>query len=532
MQNLREPSPLNNATVNAPEFFYQAAAEYDGRAGFDTQAGVGWKVDQAKSNSREAAGPHQQQQQRSPQQGVGQVWDARQPGYTGSRNAFAEQAERTREVQRRDDQTTTSQKTSREGRGPSADHQIGTATAVVFHKRTPSGTAIVQASKQRYSHHQQQASADSISRTPATPPNSKRRGIAVVENVQPQSRPSDDDVRSESGDTVYEDAASEPQAPVVPHEDREDAFDYKEFFLSSAMKAYGGKRRASESQSASGESSASTVTARGPTAAADGPDDGDSFIDDEDEDDEHEYGDNEDFMPSSPETPERLRKIERNLGIPKHERNVSETSVSTLATFATATEGRQTPSPPMSSGNAFADQERQRVTPGGWPTTISSRPSTAIPVPKQLSPLARSEGDASERADSGVGGFPAQGQGKRPGSSQSSRRTILRPSSAGTSTGSKTSTARSAGLASPPTSPRAFTDPATAVVSALLGEGARLGLRDKKVLFGVVEGLMGVCRDLREDEAALPGVGREERERRRRRARSRLESLGRDLAEG
>ena len=96
------------------------------------------------------------------------------------------------------------------------------------------------------------------------------------------------------------------------HEDREDAFDYGNFFLHSSMGTFGRPR---------GLSSASTDserTAKGPMSS--------------------------DQTPSTPETPETLREIERNI----HSRAMSIESMESTMSFATAQEGvrsgRQTPS--------------------------------------------------------------------------------------------------------------------------------------------------------------------------------------------
>jgi hypothetical protein len=48
-------------------------------------------------------------------------------------------------------------------------------------------------------------------------------------------------------------------------------------------------------------------------------------------------------------------------------------------------------------------------------------------------------------------------------------------------------------------SPRAFTDPATVAVNAMLEpNGRQLGLKDKALLFSLVESLRSVCHQLQE----------------------------------
>ena len=448
IQNLREPSPLNNATVTAPEFFYTSSQNY-GSPVLDTNAGVGL----ASQNNSPV----------TPQSGQ-RTWEPNQV-LTGSRNAFAEQAHMMQQQGRGTDES--SQKSPQKQRAANGgDHR---ARSRSFHKRTPSGTAIVQSSKHRYSHHQyyhvRKVSGSS-------------NGIEGAENGEigvAQGEPQRIELNrtySETEASVYEDAEPEQSPAVVAHEDREDAFDYEHFFLHSAMSA---TRRSSTS---SENSVSSSETARGPTTTAGAEEeDGDGVLEE----------DNEYYLPSSPETPERLRELERNL----HKRTFSDESVSTVATFATATEGRTSP---------VADSKRSSVL--DWPiprsesTSLpnsrpSSRPSTAIPI-KRPSPIARSD-SSSERADSGVG-LP-----HRPYSSQSSKRSPLASIAHKSSfPGPAAATTRTL---SPPMSPRTLADPATVAVNALLEpHGRQLGLKDKALLFGLVENLKNVCHKLQERE--------------------------------
>ena len=123
-------------------------------------------------------------------------------------------------------------------------------------------------------------------------------------------QPSPDLTRNDSVSTLqneHHDAST-----TVAHEDREDAFDYHNFFLHSTMGRF--------NQNSDTASEASDDTARGPRL------DPESFP-----------------MLGTPKTPEMLRNIERKL----HERQMSNNSVATdsdsINSFATATEGRQSP---------------------------------------------------------------------------------------------------------------------------------------------------------------------------------------------
>ncbi|KAF2496288.1 hypothetical protein BU16DRAFT_617750 [Lophium mytilinum] len=104
-------------------------------------------------------------------------------------------------------------------------------------------------------------------------------------------------------ESIYEDAAYD--VPVAArHEDRLDAFDYEHFFLHSAMGSYSAGSRRSSSSSAGSADSAETT--RPVTALIE---------------------------------PADLQSTPRQLRPGLHQRNDSASSVSTMATFATATEG-------------------------------------------------------------------------------------------------------------------------------------------------------------------------------------------------
>ncbi|KAI1810029.1 hypothetical protein GGS20DRAFT_229281 [Poronia punctata] len=109
-----------------------------------------------------------------------------------------------------------------------------------------------------------------------------------------------DDTASESGESSYHDSVQ----VQVSHEDREDAFDYEHFFLHSAMGSMSRRRLRRSGSSDSLTSDDSVETARGPTAS---------------------------YPPSVTTT-----KVGR------HSRRGSADSISTLDSFATATEGRRT----------------------------------------------------------------------------------------------------------------------------------------------------------------------------------------------
>ncbi|KAL0261208.1 hypothetical protein SLS55_004904 [Diplodia seriata] len=102
------------------------------------------------------------------------------------------------------------------------------------------------------------------------------------------------DKREVDGESIYEDA---PQVIAERHEDRADAFDYEHFFLHSAMGTY---TRETRSQSISSEDSVETTRPVSP-------------------------------IPEVPTLPESA--------LSPHRRTRSQDSISTVATFQTATEG-------------------------------------------------------------------------------------------------------------------------------------------------------------------------------------------------
>lgn len=450
LMNLRTPTPLNNATASPPEFFYLQNQSYE-TPPLDTNAGGGWTA---------------QQQSPASSQSPRKLWG--QPhAISGSRNAFAEQAVRQhRPAQVSPGKTPPSRiphRLSSDARSSRSDP----------HKRTPSGTAIIEPASNRFSHHQYTSNNKNAS-------NHRGDGESQI-NVRRQKSGSlsvGQDVRNEydeEGGSVYEDAEYE-QPAVVAHEDREDAFDYEHFFLHSAMGSYSGGRPLSMS---SEETISSSDTARGPTAPVQNVYGGDN-----DDDDAVNFDPgSSDFPPPTPETPERLKEIERNL----HRRTFSDESVSTLATFATADEGPTSP-PPHDADWPIPPSSESTSRPNSRP---GSRPSTAIKRHSEPSSKQRRD-SSSERADSGVGldrGSTGSRDAKR-------RPAIL----------SHMSPPYSA-VSSPPMSPgmgggaTLLHDPATVVVNALLDpRGQPLGLKDKALLFGLVESLRKVCVKLQDED--------------------------------
>ncbi|KAK4507191.1 hypothetical protein PRZ48_000926 [Zasmidium cellare] len=477
--SLKNSSPFNNATSAAPEFFYTSSQSY-GSPVLDTNGGVGWT-----SNSNSPASPQK-------------MWENGVP-VTGSRNAFAEQAAAQKQpgLQQARIVEIVAPKT------PDSKFQVRKAKNVepmpqTTHRRTPSGTAIIDSAKNRYSHHQQKNSQD----MPGTfvdedeyldvPSPGLSTDVSESSPISSQSSHVDDDYApSEDEGSVYEDAQYDQndQNPVVAHEDREDAFDYEHFFLHSAMGTYSNGRRGSQS---SVGTASSASTARGP-----------ALVGDEDEDAFRQ--ESELFPPPTPETPERLREIERNL----HKRSMSDESISTLDTYATADEDHdEDPVSPMEEpSRRISTFSRRDVSPlesnplsnpRSAPQTSASAPNSRPTTAVNVNHTSRRD-SGSERADSGVGGI-------------SHRATASTDSQRSAPPGSltpKQSATRSLipALSTPPTSPRGIgrQDPATVAVNALLDpNGKGLGLRNKAVLFSVVESLRKTVHELQSlDDADL-----------------------------
>lgn len=391
MQNLRPQSPFTHAQ---PENWYTASPSYNSSPVLDTNAGVGW------SKTSSPLTPQSQEQQ----------WPV-QP----SRNAFAQQLQ-----------------IQQEQREPNVYHYDAQryleppdpTPQPLQHKRSASGTALIQPAEQRFTHHKN--THINSSKMPGgydQYESSDDGSYLLTPTASPQPDREDDHYVSEDG-SVYEDAAYE-QPPVQRHEDREDAFDYEHFFLHSAMGSY------TKPRSGSLSSNTSVETAKGPSAFVDAGQ-----------------------PPATPETPEVLRQIEERYA---HKRTMSDESLSTLDSFATATEGR---------ASAL-----------DWP----------IPPTEPAVPARRSS--SSERADSGVG-IPRRSQS---------------PSSKSLRSGATTPRLPPPPTTSPPMSPTSLGevlhDRSSVAVGSLLDPRAKpLGLKDKALVFGLVESLREVCGALQREE--------------------------------
>lgn len=455
----------------APELFYTSAASY-GSPVLDTNAGVGWA-----SSSDSPVSPQK-------------MWDNGTP-LTGSRNAFAEQAAAQKQgsLQQARVVEIVAPKT------PDSKFQVRRPKDVQplpqpVHRRTPSGSAIVDSAQKRYSHHQHNNSQempvaysdeDDLLGVPSPGMPADSSDFSPLSQFsQSSSHVDDNDAPSEDDESIYEDAKYD-QNPVVAHEDREDAFDYEHFFLHSAMGSYSNGRRGSDS---SGASTASASTARGP-----------ALVGDEDEDTfNHE---STLYPPATPETPEQLKEIERKL----HKRTLSDDSISTLDTFATADEDPVSPLEEPSrristfSLRNISPVENDHQNHARFGSQIPSRPgSRPNSRPGTAVRQAVRRNSSSDRADSGVGGI--------------SHRQTASTDSQRAPPGSLTPKQNPAPLYStapstPPTSPpsNGHQDPATVAVNALLDpSGKGLGLRNKAILFSVVESLSKVVHRIQDGD--------------------------------
>lgn len=246
-------------------------------------------------------------------------------------------------------------------------------------------------------------------------------------------------------ESVYEDAEPELPSSTVPHEEREDAFDYEHFFLHSAMARYHqSSSPPGDEYDSDGESVSSVSTAKGPTATTT-------------EVNPYQY-DDELIPPPTPETPETLREIERRIA---HSRSQSTDSVSTVASFATAAEqhGRASPTPTAINTNTGSKPNSRRSSRAGHrPSTSTSTILTRRPPSDPQRTNSRTSNHLARRSQA-----------------------LLSP------------------LLSP--SPTMSQDPTAIAVNALLDpQGRTLGLKDKALVFGVVESLRKVCERLQEGE--------------------------------
>lgn len=540
--NLRatETTPFNNAESAAPEFFYSPGNS--NVSGLETLAS---QDDARKTDS----------------------WMAH-----GSRNAFAEQAldaqkhhiQSARVVEIVAGSTPQRKLKVREIRKtPSPPHDGGRkrsgTTVEISHKRTPSGTAIISSAEKRFSHHGQLSSQSSMPGTflndndmedilagPPSPPESND-GFASspllpetssdIHTSKTDSSIDDDYAASESeaGESVYEDAPEYEGQGVVPHEHREDAFDYENFFLSGTMARYNGQRRASES---SNGSMSSTETARGPAAPSE-----DSEVDDGYKSDPGVGGI---LPPPTPQTPERLRAIEREFAErQKAIRPLSEESVSTMNSFATAREGSEThaedsgedgegsaPVSPITESlnqfNGLMNHPRRPVSPlsdAGRDGSSTGRPSPHVDEVKPVKSIASVESHRAPSPWAKSTGSPNADGDKRPGTAVRLRRSSSSDradSGIGSETKPASHKSQQASITHRPGQPSR--DLTAVAVNALLDpKGVGLGLRDNAVLFGVVESLRHVVRELQRQEEVGDGKEGMSREMRMLMMRRRLE---------
>ena len=498
LQTLREPSPLNNAATDAPDFYHTTSPNL----GHDLHMGKNALVDAYSYDS---------------------------PQHGDQRDGPSPQKHASRYEDYDETQRDTTQAHLWAPQNDDHEHKAS------IHHRSSSDASTDEQYEQRYTnepfHHDDHEASSS------------------------QSQPRRSSLESEQSISVYEDAPDHHSAPVaVAHEDREDAFNYENFFLHSAMRIYGRNSRGEEedeedeegeSRSVSSEDSNSSIsTARGDASHAEARE----AAEHEDYDDTAGYeADNNSFDSHSssfnPQTPEKLRQIEQRL---QHKRVQSNESVSTLATFATADEGydedddddqndapppaamarqvsiiRSQPSKPSSRSSAthitttqniIRAHQKQNSLDSHPRSTISSqpqhRPATAIPL-TQLRP-SRSD-SSSERADSGVGMSPQlqlqQQQQLQQYANATTTNSITKPLSRKISplTLSKPPPPTGTHALSPPMSPSAMMfaqDPATVIVNTLLGSSSarKLGLKDKALLFGVVEGLRRTVSEMQRNE--------------------------------
>ncbi|OIW35466.1 hypothetical protein CONLIGDRAFT_651494 [Coniochaeta ligniaria NRRL 30616] len=206
---------------------------------------------------------------------------------------------------------------------------------------------------------------------------------------------------SESGESLYQDALQHP----ISHEDREDAFDYEHFFLHSAMGTISQQRLGRRGSRDSFTSEDSVVTTRAITEAA--------------------KDDSEATRSGSSEA-----SVRRN----------SDASISTVGTFATATEGSGSPMEfegrakeftsqgvPVSSRSRPSSAESVRRITFAAGNDHSSRPSTAITRHSIASFTSIPEEDGKENEDPYANFNPRVSVNRRPMSS-SATASLHRPS--------------------------------------------------------------------------------------------------------
>ncbi|SMQ46986.1 unnamed protein product [Zymoseptoria tritici ST99CH_3D7] len=512
-------SPFSNARSSPPEMFYTSSPTF-GDSGLDANAGVG---------SAAASPPTPFSDRGSWQFGV---------AFAGHRDAIAEQAiQHARVVE-------IVAGNSPIGRKLSVRRLRETPTPPPKSRApTPSGSTSGSSARNRFGYHHAKSSKGSggSGGLPETTSVDSTRGgsspLTVVSDrqVTPPRKPQvdksvdDDYAPSEGGESIYEDAqVSQPHS--VPHEQREDAFDYEHFFLTSALANYHAGARRGSTSSGSGSSVSSVATARGPA------------MNDEDTFDAT-------YPPPTPQTPERLRAIER--GLFSYSRRASNDSMSTMNTFATADEDiydRAPVSPISESGGRMSNRASRSVSPMITNPSRASRYSsrsyyTATPTleprksvsqqqlrfssqhqwmgspPRQHLPRPQSQSQeirpttavrhsvrrlsTSDRADSGFGNHKSPPNITPPTSNPTSAKSSPTTLSPAPTASTVVPTTRHSPTAPTNTfnSATPTGDPAARAVAALMDpSGRQLGLRDTAVLFGVVESLRKVVQTLQENE--------------------------------
>ena len=149
---------------------------------------------------------------------------------------------------------------------------------------------------------------------------------------------------------------SSPSPMGERHEDRPDAFDYEHFFLRSDLGTYG---RTDHRRRNSYDSTDSVETTKGPTVLDD--------------------------PPSEQVTPvrsyEARQKLAMDAGRPKgHHRNHSVDSISSFATFATATEGRGSDAGSDADEEEWEQHQRQYPMAGTWDQDYLGHQSSGTPT--------------------------------------------------------------------------------------------------------------------------------------------------------
>lgn len=230
--------------------------------------------------------------------------------------------------------------------------------------------------------HSYAAGADATSHEPGIPEQDEEDVIAEEREKDEPEEEFEDEYREEMVDreeaddyesdaSLYHDSLTTP----ISHEDREDAFDYEHFFLHSAMGTISQQRMQRRGSSGSFSSEDSVETVQGPS------------------------------IPSSNPPPRG------SLG---HFRSESTDSVSTVATFETATEGN-------GSENGDEDEERDAFAVRQVATLIPPRSHTTTPLtakrstfgsdPKNSQPVERQTSPERPRRPSSTGHDQAQRNG-------------------------------------------------------------------------------------------------------------------------